>query len=76
MKITFWSVLFNDAVKYGNYMASVVYGSFVVWNKGKPKYNSHFLHHITHTDIEPGLDKQETNRPTHGTPVKTEINLT
>jgi len=63
-------------------MASVVYVSLVVWNKGKPKYseknlyNSHFLHHITHTDIEPGPDKQETNRPTHGTPVKTEINLT
>ena len=60
MKITFWIVQFNDAVKYGNYMASVVRGSLEEWNKGKQKYskknlyNSHFLHHITHTDIEPG----------------------
>jgi hypothetical protein len=59
MKKNFLKCTIYDAVEYGNYMASVVYGSLEEWNKGKPKYskknlyNSHFLHHITHTDIEP-----------------------
>jgi hypothetical protein len=66
MKIIFLGVLFNDAVKYWNYIASVtdeyiVYGYLVEMIQMKievfgetPCNNSHFLQHTTHTEIEPG----------------------